>query len=134
MAQTLDNDITKSHCPEDKVVCLIIDECHRTVGLHQIVKAIRALSDSPGGCRVIGLSATPGSCSDKIQEVLSNLRSERLEFRSEEDPDVKQYKFPRQVDVEVVGGDDTTDELAVCTKLCHEACHPPPPRSWSCSY
>jgi hypothetical protein len=37
-----------------------------------------------------------------VQEVIRNLMISRIEFRGEDDPDVRSYSFSRQLDVRVV--------------------------------
>ena len=47
--------------------------------------------------RVVGLSATPGSSPESVQEVIRNLGVSRVEFRNEDDPDVSPYCHKKQV-------------------------------------
>lgn len=47
--------------------------------------------------RIVGLSATPGSRVETVQEVLSNLYIATVAFRQEEDPDVRPYVYNKQV-------------------------------------
>lgn len=99
----LQNDLAKRLCPAERVVCLVVDECHRAVGDASPVVAIRALTAAAGASlRIIGLSATPGSDADKIQEVISNVRASRVVFFGEEDPEVKRYRHGRTCDTIVV--------------------------------
>lgn len=73
--QVFANDLEKGVCPADKVVCVVVDECHKTTGNYASVKALREVADaSDCACRIVGLSATPGSQPDKIQEVRESLQ------------------------------------------------------------
>ncbi|GIL56457.1 hypothetical protein Vafri_11813, partial [Volvox africanus] len=60
----------------------------------------------------VGLSATPGSNADSVQEVIRNLGISRVEFRSEEDPDVSPFCHKKQVDVIEVLPDDILRPVA----------------------
>lgn len=101
--QVLQNDLEGKLCPAERVVCLVLDECHHAVGEAPCVCAIRALTAAPGASlRIIGLSATPGADADKIQEVISNVRASRVVFFGEEDPEVKRYRHGRTCDKIVV--------------------------------
>lgn len=47
--------------------------------------------------RVVGLSATPGKNAEAVQEVVRHLGVSRVEFRSDEDPDVSPHVHNKQV-------------------------------------
>ena len=60
--------------PPDRLCLLVVDECHRAKGGNAPVKAIQHLSRAgrnQGLFRVLGLSATPGSTIQDIQEVIT---------------------------------------------------------------
>lgn len=103
LLQVLDNDVSKGLCPANKVVCLIVDECHRAVGNAPVVNALRGIHTTRGAAlRVIGLSATPGSQPEKIQEVIKNLRISRVRFYSHQHAEVKLYRHRISEDVRTV--------------------------------
>lgn len=54
-------------CPHKKVVCLVVDECHRAKGNSDVVLAVKKLREEKCKFRVVGLSATPGSSNEAIQ-------------------------------------------------------------------
>lgn len=54
-------------CPYKKVVCLVVDECHRAKGNSDVVLAVKKLREEKCKFRVLGLSATPGSSNEAIQ-------------------------------------------------------------------
>lgn len=94
--QVLQNDLAKELCPAERLVCLVVDECHKATGDAAIVCAIRSIyARRASALRIIGLSATPGSDCEKIQEVISNVRASRVMFFGEEDPEVKKYRHGR---------------------------------------
>jgi ERCC4-related helicase len=61
--------------------------------------------------RLLGLSATPGTNIKAIQAVVDGLRINRIEFREESDPDVKQYVHQRDVQVIVVKQSAIVNEI-----------------------
>jgi ERCC4-related helicase len=108
----LGNDLCKGVCPAGRVVCLILDECHRATGNAPAVTAIRELAKAPGGAlRIIGLSATPGSQPDKVQEVITNTRASRICFYADDDPEIVPHRHERSANVIVV---QAADDLAEC--------------------
>ena len=54
-------------CPYDKVVCLVVDECHKATGKYDIVTTVKKMQAAGCKFRVLGLSATPGNTVDAIQ-------------------------------------------------------------------
>ena len=54
-------------CPCKKIVCLVVDECHRARGHNDVVMAVKKMQDQKCKFRVLGLSATPGSSNEAIQ-------------------------------------------------------------------
>ena len=65
--QILANDLSNAICPADELVCLVLDECHRSVGDSDYVVAVQRLMAANVRLRILALSATPGSCHNKIQ-------------------------------------------------------------------
>jgi ERCC4-related helicase len=95
--------VSKGLCPANKVVCLVVDECHRAIGNAPIVNALRGIHTTRGAAlRVIGLSATPGSQPEKIQEVIKNLRITQVRFYSNQHEEVKLFRHKITEDVHVV--------------------------------
>lgn len=45
---------------------------------------------------MLGLTATPGSKPEKVQEVIDQLQISAIEFRDDGDPDVKRYIHKRE--------------------------------------
>ncbi|EKX48090.1 hypothetical protein GUITHDRAFT_52228, partial [Guillardia theta CCMP2712] len=90
--QILDNDICRGDCPAEKVVLLVVDEAHRAIGRHAIVKSVEQLNHRvSAGLRILALTATPGSKLERIQNVISNLMISNLEIKNEEDEDIQQH-------------------------------------------
>ena len=103
--QTVQNDVRNGLLPAAQVVCLVVDECHRAVGRYAsagLVTDLRAHGGAAARFRVLGLSATPGSSHDAVQQVIANLNIARVEFREDTDPDVAPFTHPRLLEKVVV--------------------------------
>lgn len=89
--QGFENDILGSRIDLSDVSLMGFDEAHRAVGDYSyvwIAKKYQELSRFP---RILGMTASPGTEMEKIQEVCNNLYISKIEVRSEKDPDVKPY-------------------------------------------
>ena len=97
------NDVKRGICPYEQISCVVVDECHRAVGQADIVKAIKDMRNSKK-CkfRVLGLSATPGSSHEHVQEVIDALGISTLVFKDEEDKDVAPYVHNKRSEAIVV--------------------------------
>jgi ERCC4-related helicase len=65
--QALWNDVRRGICPYERIVCLVIDECHRATGANEAAQVVGFLVKKRLKFRVLGLSATPGSSRQQIQ-------------------------------------------------------------------
>ena len=84
--QCIANDFEKDRYSPDDVSLLIIDEAHRTVGNYAYVRICERVK-----APILGLTASPGGKKEKIHEVITNLKTEIIEARTRNDPDVKRY-------------------------------------------
>jgi ERCC4-related helicase len=101
--QTFFNDVKLGVCPYDAVSCVVVDECHRCTGQSEIAQTLRLMRQKYKlKFRVLGLSATPGSSADQVQEVLTNLGATAVHFRNEEDPDVSPYVHKKNTELVIV--------------------------------
>ena len=89
--QTLMQDIINQICPTRQIVCIVLDEAHKAKGEYAYVKVIQELQQAGAIYRVLGLSATPGTNIQSIQQVIDNLLIEEIQVRLETDDDVKPY-------------------------------------------
>lgn len=85
-----------------KIVLVVFDEAHKAMGDYSYTKIVKFLYEKQCGFRVLGLSATPGNTLEQVQEVINNLLISKIEYRDDEDPDVKQYIKSRVVVPEIV--------------------------------
>lgn len=89
--QGLENDVINKRIKLAEVSLLIFDEGHHATGDYAyvwIADQYEKLSNKP---RILALTASPGSDLEKIKEICQNLKIEKVEVRTEEDPDVKPY-------------------------------------------
>ena len=94
--QAFRNDLSLGVAPAHRIVCVVVDECHRCVGRSDGAVALRTLAEKLGvAARVVGLSATPGSTRAAVQEVLATTNAARIEFRAEGDACLKEYVHER---------------------------------------
>jgi len=91
--QCLSNDYASNRYSSKDVALLIIDEAHRTVGNYAFVHLSSSIV-----APILGLTASPGGKKKKIEEVIKNLRTNIIEVRTRDDPDVVGYV--KDIDVE----------------------------------
>ena len=89
--QCVENDIINGRINLDNVSLLIADEAHNAVKDYSYTWVSKQYQKKSKFPRIIGLTASPGSDLEKIQEVCKNLYIEEIEIRSDQDPDVKPY-------------------------------------------
>ncbi|CRL07300.1 CLUMA_CG020279, isoform A [Clunio marinus] len=96
--QVIQNDINDPEFPINSIRLICVDEAHKAKGKFaycEVIKRIHAINQK---FRVIALSATPGKAEDVI-EIINNLLISKIEVRSENSVDVKQYVYSKEIDV-----------------------------------
>ncbi len=96
--QGLENDIMSGRISLSDVSLLGFDECHRSTGDYSYNFIAKQYMKKALYPRIIGLTASPGSDNEKIQEVMTNLFIEKIEIRNSKDEDVAPYV--QEVDIE----------------------------------
>ena len=89
--QGLENDVLSSRIDLSGVSLFGFDEAHRAVGNYSYVWLAKRYMVKAKFPRVLAMTASPGSTLEKIEEVCKNLHIERIEVRTDDDPDVKPY-------------------------------------------
>lgn len=89
--QTIVNDL--DILPKDRFDIIIFDEAHRAVGDYAYVKISKYFEPK----RILGLTASPGSDLEKIREIITNLKIQKIEYRTEDDPDIVKYIHKKDV-------------------------------------
>ncbi|NXM32262.1 FANCM protein, partial [Oxyruncus cristatus] len=100
--QIMVNDLSRGTCPAVDIKCLVIDEAHKALGNHAYCQVVRELSKYTSQFRILALSATPGSDTKAVQQVISNLLIARIEVCAEDSPEIQPYSHERQVEKIVV--------------------------------
>ena len=70
---------------------LILDEAHHATGEYAYVWLAQQYEKVAWYPRILALTASPGSEVEQIKEICRNLKIERVEVRTEQDPDVRPY-------------------------------------------
>ncbi|MEK6969103.1 MAG: DEAD/DEAH box helicase [Nanoarchaeota archaeon] len=89
--QGLENDIINRRIRLEEISLLIFDEAHHATGEYAYVWIAQQYEKKAQASRILALTASPGGDLEKIKEVCANLKIEKVEVRTETDPDVKPY-------------------------------------------
>jgi len=89
--QGLENDIISNRTDLSDVSLVIFDEAHRATGEYAYTFISKQYNRKARYPRVLALTASPGTDTEKIKEVCDNLYIEGVELRTDQDPDVKPY-------------------------------------------
>lgn len=95
--QTIESDLISSRYSLKNVSLIVFDECHRGVGSYSYVYLASKYQKEAKNPLVLGLTASPGSDENKINEVCENLFINDVVIKSEEDADVVPYFNPVEV-------------------------------------
>ncbi|MDM7935402.1 MAG: DEAD/DEAH box helicase, partial [Methanothrix sp.] len=96
--QVIENDLLSRRISLEDVSLVIFDEAHRAVGSYSYVYIAGRYSRESEDPLVLGITASPGSESEKIAEICSNLGIVRIQTRSESDPDVAPFIHHREIE------------------------------------
>ncbi len=119
--QGLENDILSSRISLKELSLIIFDEAHRATGEYSYVWiAKQFLKQSPQGT-ILGLTASPGTDRETIQEIKDNLYIEHIEYREQTDSDVKPYIKKTQVIFDELDLPSSILELQTTLFKCYES-------------
>ncbi|MBN1762324.1 MAG: DEAD/DEAH box helicase family protein [Methanomicrobia archaeon] len=93
--QIIENDLLSNRITLSDVALIIFDECHRAVGNYSYVYIAEKYAEQAKAPLVLGMTASPGSDREKIQEICTVLGVERVESRTEYDHDVAPFIFKK---------------------------------------
>ena len=119
--QTIVNDLKTGICDPKKLVLLVVDEAHRATGGYAYVEVVKFLRRFNTSFRVLALTATPGSSVESVQEVIDGLGISRVEIRTEESLDIRQYVHPRKIETMLF---ENSDEMIMVMELFSKALQP----------
>ena len=114
--QVVSNDIETGDLNAKDVVCLVVDEAHRAVGNYAYTQIVAKLKERGAVFRILALTATPGKELESVQNIVSALDINRVEFRSELDVDVAKYTFRKDLVVEPISQDDVSAGILTLLK------------------
>ena len=119
--QTLENDLKLGVCDPKRLVLIVVDEAHRAKGEYAYVKVVKFLRRFNTSFRVLALTATPGSTVESVQDVIDGLGISRVEIRTEEALDIRQYVHSRNIEPVVL---ENSDEMEMLLDLFSKAVQP----------
>ena len=91
------NDLNEGRLQLRDFSLLVFDEAHKAVKDYSYTLIAKEYINQSPCPMILALTASPGAERSRIQEVCNNLFIENLEYRNEDDPDVKPYVNPIQV-------------------------------------
>lgn len=92
------NDIREKRFELNNFLLVVFDEAHRAVKDYAYTFIADQYMKHCSFPLILGLTASPGSEKNKIQEICNNLFIEHLEYKTEKDNDVIQYINPIEID------------------------------------
>ncbi len=96
--QVIENDLLGKKISLEDISCIIFDEAHRATGDYSYVYIAEKYADQRKEPLVLGITASPGSEPEKIQEVCAALHINGVEMRTDSDPDVSPYVFDKDIE------------------------------------
>ncbi|RMD39980.1 hypothetical protein DV735_g5161, partial [Chaetothyriales sp. CBS 134920] len=112
--QTLENDLRSGIADAKRIVLLVVDEAHKATGAYSYVKVVEFLRRSSESFRVLALTATPGSKVESVQNVIDSLGIARVEIRTEDSLDIREFVHSRDTQLRVF---DPSEELSMTLDL-----------------
>ena len=95
--QTIANDLKSGNFSLEDFGVAVFDECHRAVGKYAYTYIANELAVRKS--LVVGLTASPGSKREKINQLVGTLNISHIEARISTDPDVVSYVMPKYVHI-----------------------------------
>lgn len=119
--QTLVNDLKTGIADPKRIVLLVVDEAHRATGGYAYVEVVKFLRRFNKSFRVLALTATPGSTVEAVQEVIDGLDISKVEIRTEQSLDIREYVHARNIDIQTF---ENSEEMVKCMDLLSKALQP----------
>ncbi len=119
--QCIANDLKKYLYDLKEVSLLIIDEAHRCLKNYDYNFIAQKYKQQSENRLVLGLTASPGSEKDKVQQICKNLDIENVEIRTRESEDVKPYLQEREYHKIEVPFPDEFNEIRILLKRIYDS-------------
>ena len=95
---------------------IVYDEAHRGTGEYAYVAVAKAYREHAG--LSMGMTASPGSERERMDEICVNLSLKKMDMRSEDDPDVSPYTYNVTINkIELDMPKDLTDIVALLNRM-----------------
>ncbi len=111
--QVIENDVLMKRFDLKDVSLIVFDEAHRATGDYAYVYIAKKYREQSPDPLVLGITASPGSTPEKINEVRQNLFIEHVELKTENDPDVSPYIYEKDVEWARVDVPDKAAEIKI---------------------
>ncbi|KAJ5924184.1 hypothetical protein N7466_008371 [Penicillium verhagenii] len=119
--QTLINDLKTGIADPKRIVLVVVDEAHRATGGYAYVEVVKFMRRFSNSFRVLALTATPGSTVEAVQGVIDGLEISRVEIRTENSLDIRDYVHARNIEIETF---EYSEEIQLCLDLFSAALQP----------
>ncbi len=96
--QVVENDVIAGRVSLEDVILVVFDEAHRAVGNYAYVFIAQEYLKTAKKPLILGMTASPGSDSERVMEVIRNLGIETIEIRTEWDHDVSPYVGKKRIE------------------------------------
>ncbi|MDG7047495.1 MAG: DEAD/DEAH box helicase family protein [Nitrososphaerota archaeon] len=96
--QVVRNDLLAGRMSLEGFGLLVFDECHRSVKEYAYTEIAGQYASTPGYPLILGMTASPGSDIERVKAICSSLSVEHVEYRNDDDPDVRPYIQPVTVE------------------------------------
>lgn len=96
--EVVKNDLLEGRLSLKKFGLIVFDEAHRAVKEYAYTEIARTYVSQSEFPMILGMTASPGSTLERVMSVCRNLYIEKVEFRDEDDPDVKPYIHKIDID------------------------------------
>lgn len=112
--QTIANDLKSGTFSLQGFGAAIFDECHRAVGKYAYTYVANELAVQK--ILVVGLTASPGSRREKIEDVVNALNIRHIEARTSVDADVLAYVMPKYIHMAFTDQTSTIEQMLLLLK------------------
>ncbi len=109
--QCIGNDIKNYLYSLEDVSLLIEDECHRCLKNYSYTYVAEKYKEQAKNPKILGLTASPGTDKQTIQQISKNLGIESIEVRTRESDDVKEYL--QELEFEIIRVDYPAEMLEI---------------------
>jgi ERCC4-related helicase len=100
--EVIRNDLNESRLNLKDFGLIVFDEAHRAIKDYAYTLISKKYMEQSSNPLIVAMTASPGSDKDRIQQICNNLYIEHIEYRNEEDADVKPYVNPIELKWEYV--------------------------------